>query len=77
MESAESRELPSNTGRKEILGDHLCLMGAVPSVLLASGGKDKVMDYCKRLNLNRPGSADGLAVSRVSRWQRNGGREPL
>ena len=34
---------------KEILGDHLCLMGDVPATMLWRGTPDEVHDYCTRL----------------------------
>lgn len=34
---------------KEVLGDHMCLMGDVPATLLATGTPEEVSDYCKRL----------------------------
>jgi len=34
---------------KEILGDHLCLMGDVPAELLTLGTEDEVYNYCRRL----------------------------
>ena len=34
---------------KEILGDHLCIMGNVPSSLLQTGSRQDVTDYCKKL----------------------------
>ncbi len=34
---------------KEILGDHLCIMGDVPAALLSLGTPDEVHNYCRRL----------------------------
>jgi hypothetical protein len=34
---------------KEVIGDHCCLFGDVPSTMLAFGSKEEVVDYCKRL----------------------------
>lgn len=34
---------------KEIIGDHCCIFGDVPASMLAFGGKEEVIDYCKRL----------------------------
>jgi hypothetical protein len=34
---------------KEILGDHMCIMGDVPSTLFALGTPEDVTAYCKRL----------------------------
>jgi uroporphyrinogen-III decarboxylase len=37
---------------KEILGDHLCIMGDVPAAMLAFDTSDNVYQYCKRLIRN-------------------------
>jgi hypothetical protein len=34
---------------KEILGDHCCLFGDVPSTMLAFGGQQEVTEYCEKL----------------------------
>jgi len=34
---------------KEILGDHMCIMGDVPPALLSSGTADEVYDHCRKL----------------------------
>ena len=34
---------------KEILGDHSCIMGAVPSSLLVTGSVQEVDEYCRKL----------------------------
>jgi uroporphyrinogen-III decarboxylase len=34
---------------KEVIGDHFCLFGDVPSTMLAFGGEQEVSDYCKKL----------------------------
>ena len=34
---------------KEILGDHMCLMGDVPAALLAFGSAEEVYEYCCKL----------------------------
>jgi hypothetical protein len=34
---------------KEVLGDHMCIMGDVPSEMLALATPEKVTEYCKRL----------------------------
>ena len=34
---------------KDILGDHSCIMGAVPSSLLIAGSVQEVEEYCKKL----------------------------
>ena len=33
---------------KEILGDHMCIMGDVPPALLSQGTPDEVYTYCQR-----------------------------
>ena len=32
---------------KEILGDHMCIMGDVPPALLSSGTPEQVYDHCR------------------------------
>ena len=34
---------------KEILGDHMCIMGDVPPALLSSGTPEQVFEHCKKL----------------------------
>ena len=34
---------------KQVIGDHCCLFGDVPSTMLAFGGKEEVVDYCRKL----------------------------
>jgi uroporphyrinogen-III decarboxylase len=34
---------------KEVLGDHVCIRGNMPSSLLCAGTPDEVKDHCKRL----------------------------
>lgn len=34
---------------KEVLGDHMCIMGDVPPALLSSGTPQEVYDHCRRL----------------------------
>jgi hypothetical protein len=34
---------------KEVVGDHLCIMGDVPATKLALGKPEEVFDYCRRL----------------------------
>lgn len=34
---------------KEVLGDHMCIMGDVPATLLKLGAPEEVHDYCRRL----------------------------
>ncbi len=47
---------------REILGDHLCFRGNVPSSLLQTGTVDEVKDYCKKL-IDIVGKNGGLMVS--------------
>ena len=47
---------------KEVLGDHMCLMGDVPAYLLAFGSKDEVMAYCQRL-IREVGKGGGFILS--------------
>ena len=47
---------------KEILGDHMCIMGDVPAYLLAFSTKDEVLDYCKRL-IMEVGKGGGFILS--------------
>lgn len=47
---------------KEILGDRMCIMGDVPSTLLAFGTRDEVMDYCRRL-IAEIGKGGGFILS--------------
>ena len=47
---------------KEILGDHMCIMGDVPATLLARGTKDEVLAYCKRL-IHEVGKGGGFILS--------------
>jgi uroporphyrinogen-III decarboxylase len=34
---------------KEVLGDHMCLMGDVPPAMLSFDSPDRVYDYCSKL----------------------------
>jgi len=34
---------------KEVIGAHCCLFGDVPSTMLAFGGREEVVDYCRKL----------------------------
>ena len=34
---------------KDVIGDHCCLFGDVPSTMLAFGSKEEVTGYCKKL----------------------------
>ncbi len=55
------RELPARTcilsldsltdirKAKEVLGDHMCIMGDVPPALLSNGTPDQVYEHCRRL----------------------------
>jgi len=47
---------------KEILGDHMCIMGDVPAVLLATGSRDEVLAYCRRL-IETVGKGGGFILS--------------
>jgi hypothetical protein len=47
---------------KEILGDHLCLMGDVPAQLLVLGTPDEVRAYCQRL-IDTVGKGSGFILS--------------
>jgi uroporphyrinogen-III decarboxylase len=47
---------------KEVLGDHMCLMGDVPSTLFALGTERDVRDYCKRL-VNEVGPSGFILTS--------------
>lgn len=58
---ARLRELPAKTcilsldsmtdirKAKEVLGDHMCIMGDVPPAVLASGTPQEVYEHCRRL----------------------------
>ena len=46
---------------KEILGDHMCIMGDVPATLLKLGEPDEVDDYCKHL-INEVGEGGGFIL---------------
>lgn len=47
---------------KELLGNHMAIMGDVPSTLLAEGSKDEVLNYCKRL-IEEVGTGGGFILS--------------
>jgi hypothetical protein len=47
---------------KEVLSDHMCLMGDVPAYLLAFESKDEVLAYCKRL-IREVGKGGGFILS--------------
>jgi len=47
---------------KEILGDHMCIMGDVPATLLATGTRDEVLAYCRRL-IETVGKGGGFILS--------------
>lgn len=47
---------------KEILGDHMCIMGDVPALLLANGTVQEVEDYCKKL-IDVVGDGGGFILS--------------
>jgi len=46
---------------KEILGDHVCIKGNIPSSLLCTGTAEQVKDYCKKL-IDIVGKGGGLIV---------------
>ena len=47
---------------KEILGDHICIMGDVPAPLLKLGEPDEVDEYCRRL-IKEVGADGGFILS--------------
>ena len=47
---------------KEILGDHMCIMGDVPPTLLKLGEPEEVDDYCRRL-IKELGADGGFILS--------------
>jgi uroporphyrinogen-III decarboxylase len=47
---------------KEILGDHMCIMGDVPAHLMAVGTHDDVLTYCRRL-IEVVGKGGGFILS--------------
>jgi uroporphyrinogen-III decarboxylase len=47
---------------KEVLGNHMCIMGNVPSSLLQTGSPQEVKDYCKRL-IDVVGRGGGFIMS--------------
>ena len=47
---------------KEILGEHMCIMGDVPATLLATGTRDEVLAYCRRL-IETVGKGGGFILS--------------
>jgi uroporphyrinogen-III decarboxylase len=47
---------------KEILGDHMCIMGDVPSSLLTLGTPKDVETYCKKL-IDEVGKGGGFILS--------------
>lgn len=47
---------------KDILGDHMCIMGDVPATLQAHGTKDEVLSYCKKL-IREVGKGGGFILS--------------
>jgi hypothetical protein len=50
---------------KDVLGEHLCLMGNVPSSLLLTGTPQEVEDYCKKL-IDVVGRRGGFIMSNRS-----------
>jgi hypothetical protein len=47
---------------KEVLGDHMCIMGDVPAALLTLGGPEEVDAYCERL-IKEVGAGGGFILS--------------
>lgn len=47
---------------KEVLGDHMCIMGDVPAALLKLGEPEEVDDYCRRL-ITEVGAGGGFILS--------------
>ncbi len=47
---------------KEILGDHMCIMGDVPATMLKLGEPEEVDEYCRRL-ITELGSDGGFILS--------------
>jgi hypothetical protein len=47
---------------KEVLGDHMCIMGDVPAALLKLGEPDEVEEYCHRL-ITEVGAGGGFILS--------------
>lgn len=47
---------------KEVLGDHMCIMGDMPATLLKLGTPDEVDDYCRRL-ITEVGAGGGFILS--------------
>ncbi len=50
---------------KEILGNHMCIMGNVPSSLLQTGTPEDVKDYCRKL-INDVAPGGGFILSQRS-----------
>jgi len=47
---------------KEVLGDHMCIMGDVPAVMMKLGDPEEVDEYCRRL-ITEIGSDGGFILS--------------
>lgn len=47
---------------KEVLGDHMCIMGDVPATMLKLGEPDEVDEYCRRL-ITEIGADGGFILS--------------
>jgi hypothetical protein len=47
---------------KDILGDHMCIMGDVPATLLKLAGPDEVESYCEKL-IREVGAGGGFILS--------------
>lgn len=52
---------------KEVLKDHMCIMGNVPSSLLCTGTPRNVQDYCKKL-IDVVGKGGGYILSSGCAW---------
>lgn len=52
---------------KEVLKDHMCIMGNVPASLLCTGTPQKVQDYCKKL-IDVVGKGGGYILSSGCAW---------
>jgi hypothetical protein len=50
---------------KEVLGDHMCIQGGVPSTLLQTGSTQDIEEYCKKL-IKVVGKGGGLIVGPTS-----------
>src|SRR5659263_588202 len=57
---------------KEVLGDHMCIMGDVPATLLKLGEPEEVDEYCRRL-IEEVGAVAASSWGRAARcrWTRS------